>query len=188
VWHSIDALYEASTDPNQPVGSSYLYRHALTDAITNSVESDPSRALLGYGLGTFRVLGLKIYFLGESRRWYTCDDNWDLFLYETGYVGLVLIAMLLFKPLLIALRSYRTLTRPENELSGVLFISLIGFYFLMLSVASYCWGQQGYMSWILIALVVSHPRVMRIKEESETAEHIPDTHELNEKKEIYFVS
>jgi O-antigen ligase len=188
VWHSIDALYEASTDPNQPVGSSYLYRHALTDAITNSVESEPGRALLGYGLGTFRVLGLKIYFLGESRIWYTCDDNWDLFLYETGYVGLVLIAMLLLKPLLIALRSYRTLTRPENELSGVLFISLIGFYFLMLSVASYCWGQQGYMSWILIALVVSHPRVMRIKEESETAERIPEPHELNEKKEIYFVS
>jgi hypothetical protein len=188
VWHSIHALYEASTDPNQPVGSSYLYRRALTDSIVDAVGSEPSRALLGYGLGTFRLLGLNINFLDEAKRWYTCDDNWDLFLYETGYVGLVLIGMLLFKPLLIALQSYRQLPRPENRLSGVLFISLIGFYFLMLSVASYCWGQQGYMSWILIALVVSHPRVIHIKIESETSENAPDTEDINQKQYIYVVS
>jgi hypothetical protein len=170
IWQTINALYEASTDSTQPVGSSYLYRDALTHAVTEAVQKEPGRALLGYGLGTFRELGLDINFLGEIQRWYTCDDNWAAFLYETGYVGLILIGILLFKPLFIALRSYWTLPRPDNQLSGVLFISLVGFYFLMLSVAGYSWGQQGYMNWILISLVVSHPRVIRQEAERQMAE------------------
>lgn len=159
VWQSIDALYEASTDPNQPVGTSYLYRHALMDSIVNTVQKDPVRILLGYGLGTFRELGLEVNFLGETKRWYTCDNNWAAFLYETGYVGLFLIFILLCAPLLLALRNYRRLGSPEGPLSGVLFIVIAGFYFLMLSVAAYSWGQQGYMNWILIAISMSLPHI-----------------------------
>jgi hypothetical protein len=160
IWQTIEGLYQATTDSTSPVGSSYLYRDALTGAITNAVAKDSGRALLGYGLGTFRELGLDISFLGVVQRWYTCDDNWAAFLYETGYIGLFLISILLFKPLLMALQNYRRLPRPENNFSGVLFISLAGFYFLLLSVAAYSWGQQGYMSWILISLSVCHPRVV----------------------------
>jgi len=179
IWQTINALYEASTDSTQPVGSSYLYRHALSDAVSNAVQKEPARALLGYGLGTFRQLGLDITFLGQTQRWYTCDDNWSAFLYETGYVGLILIGLLLFKPLVIALRSYWTLPRPGNQLSGVLFISLVGFYFLMLSVAAYSWGQQGYMNWILISLVVSHSRIAARKqlEESDNSDGGQDSTE-----------
>jgi hypothetical protein len=129
-------------------------------AITHAVANDPGRILFGYGLGTFRELGLDINFLNTTQRWYSCDDNWAGFLYETGYGGLFLIAILLFKPLLIALQSYRKLPRPENHISGVFFISLFGFYFSLLSVAGYSWGQQGYMAWILISLIVSYPRVL----------------------------
>jgi hypothetical protein len=160
IWQTIEGLYQSTTDATSPVGSSYLYRDALTDAITTAVAKDPGRALLGYGLGTFRELGLDINFLNSVHRWYTCDDAWGGFLYETGYVGLFLIGTLLFKPLLIAIQSYRRLPRPDNYFSGVLFISLSGFYFLLLSVAGYGWGQQGYMAWILISLSVSHPRVV----------------------------
>ena len=161
VWQSIDALYQASTDPNQPVGTSYLYRHALADSIVSAVQKEPGRLLLGYGLGTFRELGLEVNFLGERRRWYTCDNNWALFLYETGYVGLILIGILLFWPLVLAFRNYWKLPKPESTLSGVLFISIAGFYFLMLSVASYSWGQQGYMNWILISMSISLPGIAR---------------------------
>ena len=161
VWKSIDALYQASTDPNQPVGTSYLYRHALTDSIVDAVQKEPGRMLLGYGLGTFRELGLEVDFLGEKRRWYTCDDNWASFLYETGYVGLVLIGALLLWPLFLALRNYWRLPRPESTLSGVLFICFTGFYFLMLSVAAYSWGQQGYVNWILISMSISLPGIAR---------------------------
>jgi O-Antigen ligase len=159
IWQTVDGLYQATTDSTSPVGSSYLYREALTDAVKTAVAKESGRALFGYGLGTFRELGLDISFLNSVQRWYTCDNNWAAFLYETGYVGLFLIAALLLKPLLMAFHSYRTLPQPENSFSGVLFLSLIGFYFLLFSVAGYSWGQQGYMAWILISLSVSHPRV-----------------------------
>jgi hypothetical protein len=48
----------------------------------------------------------------------------------------------------------------KGAMSGVFFVCLAGFYFLMLSVAAYSWGQQGYMSWILISLAVSHRRML----------------------------
>jgi len=160
IWQTIDGLYQSTTDSSSPVGSSYLYRDALTEAVKGAVAKEPGRALLGYGLGTFREKGLDINFLNSVQHWYTCDDNWSLFLYETGYIGLLLIGILLFKPLFMAFKDYRRLPHPDNYFSGVIFISLSGFYFLLLSVAGYSWGQQGYMAWILISLSVSHPRVV----------------------------
>ncbi|WP_213806324.1 O-antigen ligase family protein [Granulicella sp. dw_53] len=159
IWSTIAGLYSASTDPTSPVGSSYLYRDALNQAVRNAVDKDPTRALLGYGLGTFRELGLDITFFNSVHRWFTCDNNWAAFLYETGYVGLMIIGALLARTLIIAFKNYRHLPAPDNYLSGVIFIALGGFYFLLLSVAGYSWGQQGYMAWILISLVVSHSRV-----------------------------
>jgi hypothetical protein len=57
------------------------------------------------------------------------------------------------------LNNYRRLPCPDNELSGVIFISLTGFYFLLLSVAGYSWGQQGYMAWVMISMGVSQSRI-----------------------------
>jgi O-antigen ligase len=179
IWQTIDGLYQSTTDSSSPVGSSYLYRDALTEAVKGAVAKEPGRALLGYGLGTFREKGLDINFLNSVQHWYTCDDNWSLFLYETGYIGLLLIGILLFKPLFMAFKDYRRLPHPDNYFSGVIFISLSGFYFLLLSVAGYSWGQQGYMAWILISLSVSHPRVVmqryliekQVEEESRDEEY-----------------
>jgi len=58
------------------------------------------------------------------------------------------------------IRSYRHLPRPEKYFSGVIFIVLAAFYFLLLSVAGYSWGQQGFMAWILIALSVVYPAIV----------------------------
>lgn len=159
VWATIAGLYQSSTDASSPVGSSYLYRDALNNTVKNAVGKEPGRALLGYGLGTFRELGLDINFLNTVQRWYTCDNNWALFLYETGYIGLLLIAALLFAALWIAFKSYWQLPSPESYFSAVIFISLSGFYFLLLSVAGYSWGQQGYMAWILISVAVSYSHI-----------------------------
>lgn len=63
VWSTIAGLYESSTDASSPVGSSYLYRDALNNAVKSAVGREPARALFGYGLGTFRELGLDINFL-----------------------------------------------------------------------------------------------------------------------------
>jgi hypothetical protein len=167
IWETVANLYTSSTDASSPVGASYLYRDTLTIAIKDAVAKDPARTLLGYGLGTFRELGLDITFLGVTQRWYTCDDNWAAFLYETGYVGLLIIGCLLMSPLWIAFRGFRLLPVPENRLSGVLLISLAGFYFLLMSVAGYSWGQQGYLAWILISVIVSHSMLGFQQEQSD---------------------
>jgi hypothetical protein len=171
IWQTVADMYTASTDATSPVGASYLYRDTLSATVKAVVAKDTARLLLGYGLGTFRELGLDITFLGVTQRWFTCDDQWAAFLYETGYVGLYIIGALLMAPLWIAFRSYRMLPKPENRLSGVLLISLAGFYFLLISVAGYSWGQQGYLAWILISIVVCQSRIAPPEEESdETSE------------------
>lgn len=182
VWATIAGLYQSSTDASSPVGSSYLYRDALNDAVKTAVGKEPGRALLGYGLGTFRERGLDINFLNTVQRWYTCDNNWALFLYETGYVGLFLIAVLLFAALWITFRTYWQLPPPESYFSATIFISLSGFYFLLLSVAGYSWGQQGYMAWILIAISVSYSRIPL--QDDEQAEG-KTTGEMDEQYELH---
>ncbi|WP_263383697.1 O-antigen ligase family protein [Granulicella arctica] len=163
VLQTVKGLYQSSTDPSSPVGASYLYRDALLTSIIEAVGKDPGRMLLGFGLGTFREKGLDILFLGSLQHWYTCDNNWAAFLYETGYVGLILIGLLLLAALNIAFKSYRQRSGLDWQLSGVIFISLLGFYILLYSVAGYSWGQQGYMAWILIALAGSAQQGVRME-------------------------
>jgi hypothetical protein len=160
VWQTISDLAEATLNPSSVAGQSYQFREAVNKAVKRALAKDPARAALGYGLGTFRELGLEVEHLNDTRRWITCDDHWTLFMYETGYAGFVLITILLFKPLLMGLRSYLLLPRPARDFSGVVFISLASFYFLLMSVAGYNWGQQGFMAWILIALSVAYPRLI----------------------------
>jgi hypothetical protein len=161
VRDTLSSLWDATFDPTSVSGSSYQYRYALMDAITHRLGKDAGREALGYGLGTFREIGLDIYFLNRVQRWTTCDNMWALFLYETGYVGLLLMIGLLFSPLWMAVRDYRRLPKPEAYFSGMVFIVLAGFYFMLYSVAGYSWGQPGYMVWILIALSVIYGRLVR---------------------------
>jgi hypothetical protein len=167
VLETMTNLYQATNDPNSPTGTSYIYRHALSESVHRAVQTDTTRMLFGYGLGTFREIGLDIDFMGEVDRSHTCDDNWALFLYETGYGGVIIMCALLGTAMFLPLRDYFRLRKPERYLSGVLFISLLGFNFLMLSVAAYAWGQQSYMNWIFISLAVSVPRVVSLQERSE---------------------
>ena len=170
VWDTIANLYESSQDTDSPVGASYEYRNVLTHAITSAVAKEPGRMVLGYGLGTFREKGLEIEFLGEVKRWYTCDNNWAAFLYETGYGGLVIMSALLLTPLLMTLRSYWRLPRPEKNLCAVIFIVLAAFCFSLMSVAGYAWGQQGFMAWILISLSMVYPKIAIRDQKRETVQ------------------
>lgn len=160
IWQTIENLYESTQDASSPVGSSFEYRHALTDAIQHAVSVDTTRMVFGYGMGTFRERGLDIRFLGREQHWYTCDNNWAKFLYETGYGGLVIIGALLLSPLVFTIRNYKRLAGSQRHLSGVIFVVLVGFYLSLWSVAGYDWGQQGFMAWILISFSVVYPRLM----------------------------
>jgi len=163
IRETISNLYDSTQESNSRLGSSYGYRHALIPAVTGALAKDSKRMWVGYGLGTFREIGLDITFLNITQRWHTCDDNWALFLYETGYAGLAIIALLLFKILWGALRSFWRMKRPDKNLMGTIVIGIAGFYFGLLSVAGYNWGQQGFMAWMLISLSVVYPKIVMRK-------------------------
>lgn len=165
VWESLYNMYLATQDPTNPLGMSYDFRYALSHAVQNAVQKDFARALFGYGLGTFRELGLVVEFRDTQHattyRWYTCDSSWILMLYETGYGGLLIVMTILFKPLVSIFRRYRRTALHERQLSATLFTSMLTFYFSMLSVSAYVWGQPGVMLWIVISIAVASGRVKR---------------------------
>jgi len=164
VWETIFNVYSASVDSATPMGQSYEYRYAVWHSVMQAATKDAGRAMWGHGLGTFRKLGLDVEIPGApelSHRWYTCDNNWALFLYEIGFVGLLIMVLLLSRPVIVAIRDYREFARPDRYLSGVLFVCLLGFCFLMSSVAAYAWGQPGYMLWVVIAMTMSYSQLKR---------------------------
>ncbi len=160
VWDTIKNIYYETQDPESPMGSSYEYRFALLNVSKQALAASTQRSLWGYGMESFYDLGLEGEFLGRpDHKFLSCDSAWIELAMETGYVGLVLIAMLLFKPALMAFRNFWKLPKPDRYLSLVFFVDMVAYYFMMTNVAIYSWGQNGYMLWILIALSVGYRSV-----------------------------
>ncbi len=154
--------YRATFNPEVQMGASFYYRSALLRTVTNTLAAEPARAVLGYGLGSFRENGLVIELPRiETHRWYTCDSSWILFLYETGYGGLVILATLLLKPAAMSLNNLRWLTVPDKQLSLAFFSSFAAFYVAMISVAIYGWGQNGNMLWTVIGCSIAYEGLKR---------------------------
>ena len=150
-------MWQATFDPASRMGSSFQYRPILFETVRQTVSENPIRAIFGFGLGSFREKGLVLVMPGiETHRWYTCDSSWILFWYETGYVGLAILTTLLLRPAVLALRSFRKLPRSDRYFVLVLLSSMVSFYVVMISVASYGWGQNGLMLWAVIALSVAY--------------------------------
>lgn len=157
VKDTIVNTYVATMDGSTQMGMSFAYRPALFRAVTGALNDDPFRALVGFGLGAFRQKGLVIVLPNiETHLWYTCDSAWLLLAYETGYVGLLLIAALLMRPAFMALRAYRTLPKAHRYFCSTCFSSCLSFFIVMISVAAYGWGQNGSMLWVVNAITVSY--------------------------------
>ena len=155
-------IYDATLNPNTTVGSSFDYRFALMNVSTQTLAANADRAVWGYGPGSFSLIGLKGPFLGNPEfPFISCDSTWLVFMVETGYVGLAIMALLLFTPAFMTFRDYRRFDKADAGLSGVLFVNLMAFYFMMISVALYDWAQVGFLLWILIALSLVYGRVVR---------------------------
>lgn len=162
VWDTIKGIYDSTFDQDSVVGSSYEYRWALLKVGEQALAKDGARQVWGYGLETFFDLHLEGDFLGvPNHKFDSCDSSWVELMVETGYVGLVLIAILLLNPLFMAVRDARKLPKPYGYLSWIFFISMLSFYYLMTNVAIYGWGQPGYMLWIVIAMSVVYPRLTK---------------------------
>jgi hypothetical protein len=155
-------MYSATFNPESRMGSSFQYRPVLLQTVMSTLNADPLRAIFGYGLGSFREKGLVLEMPGvETHRWYTCDSTWILFWYETGYVGLTFFGALLLKPAFMALRSLRRLHKQDRCLRIAMISSLSAYYVVMMSVATYGWGQNGHMLWILFAMSSAHTLLPR---------------------------
>lgn len=150
-------MYRATMDSHSMMGSSFQYRPVLFHTVTKTLNENPVRAIFGYGLGSFREKGLILEMPGiETHRWYTCDSTWILFAYETGYVGLIVLAIILLKPAVMALRSSRKLQKADRNFGVVAFSSMTAAYIVMISVANYGWGQNGYILWTVISMSIGY--------------------------------
>ena len=107
---------------------------------------------------SFYDLHLEGMLNGKPYAFLSCDSAWMELLVETGYVGLGIISLLLATPAWRAWKDFRTLPRPDRYLSLTLSVAMVTYYFMMLSVAMYAWGQNGYMLWIVIASAMAYSR------------------------------
>ncbi|HUY14103.1 MAG TPA: O-antigen ligase family protein [Terriglobia bacterium] len=154
VWDTIKSDYDATLVPDSPEGESYQYRYELLHLATRRIGGDLDRALWGYGPESFFDLHLQGVNpdTGNSFTYVSCDSAVAELMIETGYVGFVLVVLMLLKMAKIAFSGYRSLPPPYGELSLSFFIVIAAFCFMMTNVAIYGWGQQSYFLWIVFAL------------------------------------
>jgi hypothetical protein len=167
IWNTLNGIYANTMNPVTTEYSSYEYRYALKNAAIGALSADPFRAAWGYGMQSFYYLHLTGEWGGKLHVFLSCDSAWIGTMVETGYVGLLLFASLLLTPALIAFRDYRKMPTPNRYLSLNLFANLAIYYFMMIGVAMYSWGQNGYMLWLMIAASMGHRRIWQAEHESE---------------------
>lgn len=162
VYDTIKDLYDETYDPNNPVGTSYEYRYALKDVSVAALSHDAGRKLWGFGMESFYYLQLEGPFMGkEGHKFESCDSAWIETMVETGYVGLGILLALMGSALIRTFRGILVLPKPDCYLQWIFTVALIQYFFLMMSVAIYGWGQNGYMLWMIIAMALSYPQVVR---------------------------
>lgn len=161
VWLTLDNLYGATRDPDSPEGESYQWRFALYDLAFRELGKDSERALWGYGPESFYYLQLTTDFSVDgvlrTVKVESCDSSVAALMIETGYGGLLVTALVLITPALIAFASFRREKEPDRQLHLLLLCNMIAYYFLMTNVAIYGWGQQSYFLWIILAISVAYP-------------------------------
>jgi hypothetical protein len=166
IWISLRDMYAETRNPDSPMGESYQWRYVLYHIATQQLSRNTGRALWGYGPESFFYLGLTTQVRVEGDihtvRVESCDSSIVATMIETGYVGIVITALLLLTPAWITWRTCRTLGKPFSDLPLVLLCNMLAFYFLMSNVAIYGWGQQSYMLWIAIALGTLEPALFRL--------------------------
>jgi hypothetical protein len=132
---------------------------------------------------SFYYLHLEGPFMGkEDHKFESCDSAWIETMIETGYVGLGILMVLMCSALIKTFRGILILPKPDCYLQWIFMVALIQYFFLMFSVAIYGWGQNGYMLWMMIAMALSYPQVVR--EGVWEKESSPQTHLLSQSRQV----
>jgi hypothetical protein len=163
VWDTIANIYVATFDPESPLGSSFEYRYVLRDLAVKAVSKNTARSLWGYGMESFYYLKLEGQLYGKPYKFLSCDSAWLELLVETGYVGLLIVASLLFLPLW---RAWKGMRRGAYPIQVYFVSAMIGYYFMMMSAALYGWGQTGYILWMMIAMSFAYRSLRRAVEQA----------------------
>jgi len=163
VLETLKNTYFATLNPDSPRGSSYQYRYQLMRVGMRALARDFGRSLWGFGPESFYYVGLEaeVPATGHIEKLESCDSAIVEIMVDTGYVGLLLVAVLLMKATLFSLRGFARVAKPANLLCLIFLISIVAYGFMMLSVQNFGWGQQSYMLWIILALSMGYPRLMR---------------------------
>jgi len=158
VWDTIVNIYYATFNPDSPLGSSYEYRYALRNLAVNVLSKNITRGLWGYGMESFSYLNLQGKLYGQPYTFLSCDSAWLELMVETGYVGLWVISLILFVPLRYA---WKGRNNGHDRIQVYFLSTMVSYYFMMLSVAMYGWGQTGYILWMVIAGSLAYRRLGR---------------------------
>ena len=174
VFHTLSGMWAATFNPDTPLGRSYSYRYALFDVILETLANHPLRQIIGFGQNSFFHLELEHWFIDRVYTFLSCDCAWAAFAIETGYVGLAIMVLLLGGALLIAWRDYLVSPAPDRYFSLLMAGCLAAYYFMMLSVAMYGWGQNSHQLWMLIAMVSAQNMLLRRTETEASVESSTD--------------
>jgi len=161
VWQTIQSDYLSTMNKNSSQGESYQYRFALYSLAAGELGKSLPRAIWGYGPESFFFLGIVGEFNGRMMSYESCDSSMAALLIETGYIGLTIVLLLFYKALRRTYRAYRTLPSPENAICMIFLVNIATFCFMMTNVAIFGWGQENIMLWIVMALAMIYPYLVR---------------------------
>ncbi len=165
VWDFLVNFYNATFDNTTLVGSSLSYRFVLANLVVEELSTSFMRQLLGFGMGCFPYLHLEAPFLGRYQDFLSCDNSWLSIMIESGYIGLIIMLLLLIKAGLLNLMYFIKMYGPDKYLFLLIFTNLTAYYFLMTNVSLYGWGQPGYLVWILISISIAHWKLVVSREQ-----------------------
>ena len=161
VWETIQNDYLSTMDKKSSQGESYQYRFALYELAAHELNKSAPRAIWGYGPESFFYLGIVGKFNGRIMMYESCDSSMAALLIETGYVGFIIAILLLYRALKLTYRAYRKLPAPENAICMIFLVNIATFCFMMTNVAIFGWGQENIMFWIVTALAMVYPYILK---------------------------
>lgn len=161
VWMTILADYTSTLDSNSYEGGSYQYRYALYHLAVQELGRSVPRAMWGYGPESFYFLNLSAEIDGTDMSFSSCDSSFAALLIETGYVGFLIVIVLLSSAVVRTIWAYRKLPRPANQICLCFLVAILTFIFMMTNVAIFRWGQQAAMFWIVMGLALTYPHLLR---------------------------
>jgi len=153
-FYTIESLFRSTGDSTTLKGSSYLWRFQVWgEAIARTANSDPARLLFGHGGGSHMYEDQGTFQLSSGHT--TIMQSWDsefaIILFERGFVGFVLLALLYLQALLKGFKYF--LSHEHNERAMLLALSSILIIIFMKTNVAFFSPQLVYLENVNLAII-----------------------------------